>query len=162
MAFQVVKGYTGLLYEILCNSIFHMLEKQPIASLTVFVHSFGTFISNFLLCLVNFCYFLSYLKLRIRKAFGQIKGSIAKIKTLASEKFLNDWNSAPTKFGKSKIFCDYGLKLLLNVILPLADFVTDVYFAISVYGDNDWFFEWSGIFLLHGNFKIENQISMIN
>ncbi len=158
MAFQLVKGYAGLLYVILSISIFRMLEKQPFVSLLIFSQFIKTFIFNFLICFLNLCDSLSYLKIRIQEKMKLIKSSIAQFRTLASEKFLNDWNSATTKFGKTKILCDYGLKLLLNVILPLADFITDIYFAADVYGESDWIFEWSGIFLLHGNIEIKNQI----
>ena len=157
MAFQLVKGYAGLLYVILSISIFDILEKPYFASLLIFIK---TFISNFLLCFLNFCDSLSYLKISIKEKIKLIKSSVARIRTIASEKFWNDWNSAISKFGKTKIFCDYGIKLLLNVILPLADFVTDIYFAVGICGVSDWIFKWSGIFILYRNIEIENQTAI--
>ena len=154
MAFQLVKGYAGLLYVILSISIFSMLEKQPFASLLKFFHFIKTFIFNFLICLLNLCDSLSYLKISIQEKIKLIQTSVDQFRTLASEKFLNDWNSATSRFGKTKILCGYGLKLLLNVILPLADFATDIYFAVDVYGESD--FKYSGIFLFHENIEIEN------
>ncbi len=155
MAFQLVKGYAGLLYVILSISIFRMLEKQTVAYLLIFFQFIKTFIFNFLLCFLNFCDSLSYLKISIKEKINLIKSSVAQIRTLVSEKFLNDWNSTTTKFGKTKILCNYVLKLLFNVILPLADFIADIYFAVDVYGERDWIFKWSGIFLLHGILKLK-------
>ena len=148
MAYKVVKGYADLLYVILSNTIINLCGDNSIAYLIVFFYFIKTFISNILFYLLRFFDYFSFFKFSIKEERKLFNSYLLHLKTVAKLKFLNDWNSARTKLGKIRISCEYGIKLLLNVVLPLADFVTDLYFAFSIKDVDDRVFKLSGIFII--------------
>ncbi len=148
MKFKIVKGYADLIDVIISNTFLVLFKEKATSYLIVFFYFIRTFITNVLFYLLHSSDFLSYLKFSIKEEKKLFNSYLLHLKTVAKLKFLNDWNSATTKLGKIRISCDYGLKLTLNVILPFADFVTDIYFAVSIYGIDYRFFILSGIFIV--------------
>ena len=66
------------------------------------------------------------------------------------EHFLNNWNSVDNFKDRLKLLSGYSIKILLNVFLPLADFVTDVCFVVKLISDDHydiWFTIASGTYL---------------
>ena len=120
------------------------------ASWRLFFH-FWLFCENLFWFLLSIVGFLRNMKLCLKFKLQNKCNSIIQVVKKFKDTLKSDLNSVNSRFKKVKILTGYGIKLVLNVFLPLTDFVTDLCFVSSIYGDNLFFA--SGIYILHTNTK---------
>ena len=152
MSFKIVKGYTDLIFILFCNNlnIFLFGEHSVIYLLRIF-QFIKLFCENLFWFLLSIVGFLRNMKLCLKFGLQNKCNSIIQVVKKFKDTLKSDLNSVNSRFKKVKILTGYGIKLVLNVFLPLTDFVTDLWFVSSIYGDNLFFA--SGIYILHTNTK---------
>ena len=152
MSFKIVKGYTDLIFVLFCNNlnIFLFGEHSVIYLLRIF-QFIKLFCENLFWFLLSIVGFLRNMKLCLKFKLQNKCNSIIQVVKKFKDTLKSDLNSVNSRFKKVKILTGYGIKLVLNLFLPLTDFVTDLCFVSSIYGDN--LFIASGIYILHTNTK---------